>query len=556
METKRILFLLGVSLFVITLGLWEVFDKASRNSDQVEAQSETVDFSMEVVGAGCSTKQGAATKCSVLRESIFTAQVNLNSFENFPDADNNGIAGYLGFDILLYYSDGLTFKSAAMRNVWPDCAFEAHAFFLGVIAIGCAVTATGTYPNVDFLESTYLGPIMRADFNCGTEPSAETITLVHGRSNTKILDEFIYSVFDPDGNEVLTINCVEPVTPTPTETPTVTSTPTPTITPTNTPTPTPTPVERTAVVFLRGLGSSLSIEELRKIVRDNECQDDEAFGVIIQVLQAGDSQKYQCDNLLFFSYHSIPGTDPPQSGFVVLGEWTPAPYECTETGQSLAESGELLRNMLKAYQDYWESEGEKVKFVLVGHSLGGLVAFQELLPLINDGFNIKRLITFDSPLEGRPSLGLVEILAFLSPNPICSGQLVISDAADEITILAELPEVRERNQEIVREVSPTQVITLGDKHDCVYWLGWCVRSRRINVERFPPRITVTYVPKETGRWRDNTQTQLVQNASFAFLYEDGLSCNAVRCPRLIAHNHGVIRITRSLEIAEFITEGP
>ena len=236
MKTRKVLKVLtGGIVAGLLLGFLVSLNVYHRDG-QAEAQAETVNLSMEVIDANCSTKEGAQIKCNIPTGSPFRVLVNLNSFKGFPDADNNGIAGYLGFDILLYYSDGLTFKSAAMRNVWPDCAFEAHAFFLGVIAIGCAVTATGTYPNVDFLESTYLGPIMRADFNCGTEPSAETITLVHGRSNTKILDEFIYSVFDPDGNEVLTINCVEPVTPTPTETPTVTSTPTPTITSTPTPT--------------------------------------------------------------------------------------------------------------------------------------------------------------------------------------------------------------------------------------------------------------------------------------------------------------------------------
>jgi len=333
-----------------------------------------------------------------------------------------------------------------------------------------------------------------------------------------------------------------------------------------TPTPTPTPVpERTAVVFIQGLGSSLSEEEVQKIIAD--CRDDEAFGAIIQTLQdRNDSDKYSCNNILFFSYHLGFGGD---SGFLLEGEWIPDSYDCTETGKPLADSGALLRSMLEQYRDFWEERGQEVNFILVGHSLGGLIAFQELLSLIDSSFNIERVITLDSPLEGRSQIPFrLALLAQLDP---CFRRLVPSEAVNEIVARADDPDIDSKNQEIVGSATQTQVITLGNKNDCVYWLGWCFRRLDVQVEPgIPPKVTLTWIPLETGKYSDNTQTQLVENAAFEALYELGPDCAGfLECKFLVGKTHTIIRtsatceklpageeISCSQKIAEFIIEGP
>jgi pimeloyl-ACP methyl ester carboxylesterase len=95
------------------------------------------------------------------------------------------------------------------------------------------------------------------------------------------------------------------------------------------------------------------------------------------------------DDVIFFSYNC--GAASPNSGHP---KWTPANYVYTDTFQALDTSARELECLISAYRN---ATDRPVHFDLVGHSLGGAVAFRYLK---NGGGGIHHLVTLDSPVNG------------------------------------------------------------------------------------------------------------------------------------------------------------
>lgn len=156
-----------------------------------------LDFSIavDVDGDGvsdCSTKSGEPTLCSILVDSAFTLEANLDSL-------STAVPEWVGFDARVTYA-GVTSKDAALV-VWPECSFPSTFYTDGWYAFGCQIFA-GRHP------TTYTGPLGTNVLNC-TEDG--TITLVHSPSDTGLYDASIGFHYETSGSlDTLTIRCMQP----------------------------------------------------------------------------------------------------------------------------------------------------------------------------------------------------------------------------------------------------------------------------------------------------------------------------------------------------------
>ena len=176
---------------------------------QIQAGAASVDLSVEVVGATCDTKGVNPTKCEVDAGSQFTVRVSINSVSGLPDVDTDTKAGYLGIQVRLNYSAGLTLKqqNAVDEIVWPDCGNAAELKAALSYLAGCGI---GSGAN----ESVYTGAIVDVMFTCNvSQGSQEEVILKHGvpdignpLGDTHIIDEATGELAEA-GSESLTINC-------------------------------------------------------------------------------------------------------------------------------------------------------------------------------------------------------------------------------------------------------------------------------------------------------------------------------------------------------------
>lgn len=163
------------------------------------------EFSLEVVGAACSTRPGNSSECSVPAGSAFAVDVYLDEL-NLPDADAEMNVGYLGFQVHLTNTAELgKVDSPEQREVvWPDCALSAESRAPGTVTIGCA-TDLGAQP------SDFTGLIVQLQYQCGSPGTSGSITLLHGGGlDTLLVDaQILEHAGDSSGSsESLTVNCV------------------------------------------------------------------------------------------------------------------------------------------------------------------------------------------------------------------------------------------------------------------------------------------------------------------------------------------------------------
>jgi len=160
------------------------------------------------------------------------------------------------------------------------------------------------------------------------------------------------------------------------------TTPTPTPTNTPTPSPTPTPQSNRLFIFVDGVTTSLNSSGI----------DSSSFGLpngIYQTLQA----QYPTATFLMFSY----------TGSDSIGN--PKVYSCQNTfDKHISNYVSLLRQQITSYMKH--NPGTVVD--IIGHSMGGVIAFGLLTDMVVNGFittnggHIDGIATMDSPLGGIP----------------------------------------------------------------------------------------------------------------------------------------------------------
>ena len=193
------LLMVGLPALILAAGAL-TFSRGHESAPHVEAQ-EVVDFSMAVDGAGCDTKGVNPTRCKVAAGSQFTVIVSINDV-SLVDADMDTKAGYLGMQVRLTYSAGLTLKqrTGTSEVVWPDCGIAYEMKSAQEYTAGCAT-------DIGANESVFTGQVVAVDFSCGALGSG-TVSMVHGvQDDTHILDELAGELAEA-GSESLTIHCV------------------------------------------------------------------------------------------------------------------------------------------------------------------------------------------------------------------------------------------------------------------------------------------------------------------------------------------------------------
>jgi hypothetical protein len=178
---------------------------ASNANAQIPIPSEGIEFSLSV--NNCDTRDGDVGKCVLDPGEEFVVNVSLDSL---PDIEGYGAEGYEGFDIQVLYTGALTSMDNPDTSSWPDCGFPAHFITPGEAVLFACSLDVGSSP------STYTGVIGTLGFTCSEDEAFDnTISLVHGSSDTGIQGLFGVAAEGEGTTDTLTIHCGEPPTPTP-----------------------------------------------------------------------------------------------------------------------------------------------------------------------------------------------------------------------------------------------------------------------------------------------------------------------------------------------------
>lgn len=229
------------------------------------------------------------------------------------------------------------------------------------------------------------------------------------------------------------------------------------------------------VIFVQGLYTTYY---------DGETQSTAVEGPRFSTLKAAFlDAEYDVADLLDYSY---------AGGSVnSFGEWSPAEYDCTLTDRRAEESLAILETMMRDYLD----RHPKAHFTLVGHSLGGYIAYQEAVRESTrpegERLHIDAVITFGSPLQGVAADKKAIIDQIPCQKSYIAGAEIVADKQD-----AGLADRRAAEVAAIRDAG-VRLATLGNSNDCLWNTGHCLPG---------------------GGWIDDSGTQLLTGADFAQMY--------------------------------------
>jgi pimeloyl-ACP methyl ester carboxylesterase len=228
------------------------------------------------------------------------------------------------------------------------------------------------------------------------------------------------------------------------------------------------------VIFVQGLYSTLDADGTQtSFVEEHRFQALKAAFV-----QAG----FRQDQLLDFSY---------AGGAVRGGVWQPQPYGCALTDRAAMDSVLVLESMVRDLR----SAHPDTKVTLVGHSLGGYIAFlagtREAGRTASQRIGIDGVVTLDAPLAGASpdKKAIVDLIP--CEKTYVAGSELVDERADPTT-----PE-RRRTQAAAMAVAGVRLATLGNLRDCLYRTTVCAG----------------------GTWIDDSATQFVDTAELSRSYE-------------------------------------
>ena len=182
------------------------------------AQTGFNEFTMEIIGANCSTRPDDSAECRLPGNSPFTVAIMLDRIA-LPDLDQDNVGGYLGLQLNATNDPELTQIDSPQQSeiVWPDCGFPVESRSDTSVTIGCATDVLAS-------SSTYIGVIALLSYRCGPSGSGGRVTLVHGVGlGTMLVDELAGEhANDSSGStETLEVTCLAGTPWTPLPSPTV-----------------------------------------------------------------------------------------------------------------------------------------------------------------------------------------------------------------------------------------------------------------------------------------------------------------------------------------------
>lgn len=245
------------------------------------------------------------------------------------------------------------------------------------------------------------------------------------------------------------------------------------------------------VVFIQGLYTTYDVSGTQGTLTE-----DHRFDTLKRrFLDSG----YEKSDLLDFSY----------AGGTVTGDgvWKPHPYGCELTDRPPHESLEPLEQMLRDYRDAHPG----VHFTLVGHSLGGYLAFlegaREAARPDDEKLDIDVVVTIDAPLLGVSADKKTVMDLVPCAKTFEAGGDLVRLKADPST-----PQTR-RQQTALMAKQGVRLATFGNEYDCLYNTAHCVG----------------------GNWADDSATQVLDGqAAVATMYR--VSANALAShDAIVAH---------------------
>jgi pimeloyl-ACP methyl ester carboxylesterase len=150
------------------------------------------------------------------------------------------------------------------------------------------------------------------------------------------------------------------------------------------------------------------------------------------------------------------------------GAWVPAAYTCDATDRSPDDNLAPLEAMLTAYR----RKHPNVHFTLVGHSLGGYLAFLEgardAARPDSEKLGVDVIVTLDAPLKGisADKKPIIDLLPCVKTY-LAGGDLVAA------RLNPATPDVR-RYQAAVMAQQGVRLATLGNSFDCLYNTSHCI----------------------------------------------------------------------------------
>lgn len=200
--------------------------------------------------------------------------------------------------------------------------------------------------------------------------------------------------------------------------------------------------EETYVIFLSGLDSHC----------DGTPYNQMGFEYIrSQLSRAG--LAYNDEHFLMFSY---------TGGKAEGGRWYPNAYNSADTGQPTQSAVTRLKDMVEEFSLHHP----RARYILVGHSLGGRIAFDYAAKyqLVKPG-PVKAVITLNSPLSGTSYYRVVNILAAFKD---VWGSPVVKQLAAEYELRNE-PGLSKQKAEAARGMAEAGIYlaTFGTRQDIV-----------------------------------------------------------------------------------------
>lgn len=243
------------------------------------------------------------------------------------------------------------------------------------------------------------------------------------------------------------------------------------------------------VIFVSGLGSSLA-----GTAASGSCG---GGWQTFETALARDG--FACGDYLLYSYTggTVDGS----------GAWHPSPFSCYDTGNHVATSVGKLVALMTSYR----AAHPDVQFVLIGHSLGGLIALQA--PAHMPAGAVAAVVTIDSPLKDVSRRNLANFTKLIGPYASlagCSSVLWNSDAVRDIATIhnkAGKKQAASAAASLVKtgQANGARYMTVGNKSDCLWKPAAC---------------------KIRGSWSDDSSTMTVKAADSSKLYPLGTGgCN-------------------------------
>lgn len=229
-------------------------------------------------------------------------------------------------------------------------------------------------------------------------------------------------------------------------------------------------IQRQVVVFVQGINSSLkpdTAEGTFPTIRtqlgglSRPSKGTEESGIQCTNVRDDDGDGVPNDGCPLILNYSYRGGEPDFD----TGIWQPISYVKKDTARSLfTESIPRLKRLIRRVAQ----DNPNTRFVIIGHSQGGLIALHALELVPNQDITIDGVITLDGALGGAEKFE-TRVARFFTPwgNPAAAGMEYLWDTA---TNKSRLGTTALDNRQLVRFARSrgTAVMTLGNRDDCIW----------------------------------------------------------------------------------------